>query len=112
MGILHQARLVVLAGLPACLLLSEAPEFASGGLVNTCEYDSDCADGYVCDWLFDECVVECRDEDCSGGWACDPEYNDCADYCYDDGDCKDGYRCCEYSEYDDGLCDYASCWAG
>ncbi len=111
MGVL--ARLAITFCCPGCLLLADPPnEFASDGTSDSaaaCEEDWDCPDGQVCDWLFNECEAACQDEDCPGGHACDTEYNVCDDYCLDNSDCRPEYRCCEYEDYDRGLCDFGDC---
>lgn len=70
-----------------------APMACSAGVCLTeCEIESDCADGYICD--FGDCILgECLDDfDCSSDEICtDSHY--CVRPCDKDRDCEDGESC-------------------
>lgn len=57
-----------------------------------CRKDGDCADGFICDDIFDTCEHQCVDEACPDGFACESDTG-CASMCFERSDCQDGYRC-------------------
>ena len=66
-----------------------------GRCETSCDFSSDCAEGYVCPLLGGECTPKCQSHWDAGclGFSCDIESGRCEDFCLDDDECAPGHRC-------------------
>jgi hypothetical protein len=69
----------------------------NGYCLEECIVDEECGDGFVCDYVANDCIPVCDDDDCDG-YACEELLNECKTHCFGDDDCASGHHCCDLGD--------------